>query len=249
MKDTFYFKHDCNARTDPKLQEVLIDLGAEGLGIYWCIIEQLYEQGGRLPLRSCKCIAFALHVQCNAVEQLIGNYGLFQNNGEFFWSDSVLKRMNERDKSSEKRKSAALARWGKKTENIENQSQEDLPEYKCNASAMQVHSKADAMQCYKIRGDKIIEDIKENTTKEKKSVERFSPPALEEVKAYVSQQGYSFAAENFYDFYESKGWYVGKNKMKDWRAAVRNWARGEKERFARRATAQQTKKVNTEWEQ
>ena len=59
MKDTFYFQHDYNARNDPKLQDVLIDLGVEGIGVFWCIIEQLYEQGGKLPLRSCKSIAFA----------------------------------------------------------------------------------------------------------------------------------------------------------------------------------------------
>ena len=65
MKDTFYFQHDYNARNDPKLQDVLIDLGVEGIGVFWCIIEQLYEQGGKLPLRSCKkyCICIARGLQ------------------------------------------------------------------------------------------------------------------------------------------------------------------------------------------
>ena len=60
MKDSYYFQHDYNARNDPKLQDVLIELGVEGIGIYWCIIEQLYEQGGR-----CRCVtAKALHLHC-----------------------------------------------------------------------------------------------------------------------------------------------------------------------------------------
>ena len=50
MKDTFYFQHDYNARTDPKLQDVLIEHGAAGLGVFWCVVEQLYEQGVRLYL-------------------------------------------------------------------------------------------------------------------------------------------------------------------------------------------------------
>lgn len=70
------------------------------------------------------------------------------------------------------------------------------------------------------------QDIKENT-KEKSA--RFTPPTVEEVKAYASEHGCKIDAERFVDFYASKGWMVGKTKMKDWKAAVRNWARGKTE--------------------
>ena len=56
-----------------------------------------------------------------------------------------------------------------------------------------------------------------------------TPPTLQEVKDYVMEKGYNMDAERFVDFYESKGWMVGKNKMKDWKAAVRNWARGQRQ--------------------
>jgi hypothetical protein len=62
---------------------------------------------------------------------------------------------------------------------------------------------------------------KEN--KEKKA--HFVPPTLENVSEYCRENGYNVDAQRFIDFYESKGWMVGKNKMKDWRAAVRNWSR------------------------
>lgn len=45
---------------------------------------------------------------------------------------------------------------------------------------------------------------------------------------YCQEKGYAMDAERFVDFYSSKGWMVGKNKMKDWKAAVRNWARQDK---------------------
>ena len=70
------------------------------------------------------------------------------------------------------------------------------------------------------------QDIKENT-KEKSA--RFTPPTVDEVKAYASEHGCKIDAERFVDFYASKGWMVGKTKMKDWKAAVRNWARGKTE--------------------
>ena len=54
---------------------------------------------------------------------------------------------------------------------------------------------------------------------------RFCPPTVDEVKAYCLEKNYTVDAENFCDFYESKGWFVGKNKMKSWQAAVRTWQR------------------------
>lgn len=57
---------------------------------------------------------------------------------------------------------------------------------------------------------------------------RFRPPTVQEVEDYAREKGYSVDAERFVDFYESKGWVVGRAKMKDWKAAVRNWARDKK---------------------
>ena len=53
----------------------------------------------------------------------------------------------------------------------------------------------------------------------------FSPPTVEEAQAYIAEQGYSVDAERFVDFYTAKGWKIGKNPMKDWKAAVRGWER------------------------
>ena len=57
-----------------------------------------------------------------------------------------------------------------------------------------------------------------------KTARRFVPPTVQDVEAYIREKGYNVDARRFVDFYESKGWMVGKNRMKDWRAAVRTWA-------------------------
>lgn len=57
---------------------------------------------------------------------------------------------------------------------------------------------------------------------------RFVPPTLEQVQDYCRERGNDVDAQRFIDFYESKGWMVGKNKMKDWKACVRTWERGSK---------------------
>lgn len=74
----------------------------------------------------------------------------------------------------------------------------------------------------RIGEDRLAEDSKNKTKK------RFIPPTVEEVAAYINEKGYHINAEEFVDFYQSKGWKVGKDKMSDWKAAVRNWERRRK---------------------
>jgi len=67
-----------------------------------------------------------------------------------------------------------------------------------------------------------------DTPNTSKKSNKFIPPTLEEVKAYCQERKNNVDANKFVDFYESKGWMIGKNKMKDWKAAVRTWERKDK---------------------
>jgi hypothetical protein len=62
-----------------------------------------------------------------------------------------------------------------------------------------------------------------NDNKEKNDNNTFKPPTADDVKSYCLERNNFVNAETFIDFYESKGWMVGKNKMKDWKACVRTW--------------------------
>ena len=66
---------------------------------------------------------------------------------------------------------------------------------------------------------------KQLTTNKNDKKERmlFIVPSLQEVSAYCQERNNNVDSQKFFDFYESKGWMVGKNKMKDWKAAVRTW--------------------------
>ena len=68
--------------------------------------------------------------------------------------------------------------------------------------------------------------IKDETRKVEKRT-RFSPPTADDVRAYCAESGYHVDADRFCDFYAAKGWRIGNTPMKDWRAAVRNWAKRE----------------------
>jgi hypothetical protein len=83
-----------------------------------------------------------------------------------------------------------------------------------------------------------------------KTATRFSPPTKEEVEKFIEENGYNVDATRFVDFYESKGWFVGKNKMKDWKAAVRGWNARDKGESPRRQSKSNMpiKNVNDEWQ-
>ena len=56
----------------------------------------------------------------------------------------------------------------------------------------------------------------------------FVPPTVDEVRAYCKERNNNVDPDTFINFYESKGWMIGKNKMKDWKAAVRTWEQKDK---------------------
>lgn len=68
------------------------------------------------------------------------------------------------------------------------------------------------------------ESESESNTKESARIaKRFTPPSIEDVEAYCKERGNKVNAQTFVDFYSAKGWKVGQNPMKDWKAAVRTW--------------------------
>ena len=106
------------------------------------------------------------------------------------------------------------------------------PEGNCNAKKQ---PKNNPNSTEKQPGQTSTKNKNRNKTKNKnneESIEKvatkraaFVAPSLQEVSDYISEKGYAVDARQFVDFYESKGWMVGSNKMKDWRAAVRTWTR------------------------
>ena len=89
-------------------------------------------------------------------------------------------------------------------------------------------------------------------TETKNRDRRFTPPTPDEVRDYVREKNYNVDADKFCDFYESKGWMIGKNKMKDWKASVRTWARSQRQEVT--ANGKNTNKFNnfeqsdTDWD-
>ena len=72
------------------------------------------------------------------------------------------------------------------------------------------------------------DSIGKNSIGKNNNIGRFTPPTLEEVTEYCQERKNNVNPQKFIDFYESKGWMIGKNKMKDWKASVRTWENKDK---------------------
>ena len=125
-KDTFYFSHDYNTRTDAKIKKLIKVHGFEGYGIYWAIVEDLYNNANALPT-DYESIAYDLRSKSNLIESVVNDFDLFENDGEFFGSLSIQRRLEERQKKSNKAKESAIIRWN-------------------NAKAMRTHSEGNAIK-------------------------------------------------------------------------------------------------------
>jgi hypothetical protein len=194
MKQEF-FSHDLHGRNDGKLQRVLMKHGLKGIGAFWCIVEMLYENEGVLMRTECERIAFELRVDCDFILSMIDDFELFQNDGDVFYSKSVLTRLETINAKRDKAKKSAEIRWG-------------------YANALRTQSDGNAVKESKEK--KSIDIEKDKTT-------RFVKPNRDDVRAYMIELDMSDLSQRFIDYYESNGWRVGKNPMKDWRACVRTW--------------------------
>lgn len=115
MKNTFTFQHEYGARNDPKIQDILFEVGAAGGFAWWVIVEMLYEQGGYLPRgkKTINQIAYSAHCDEAVVEYVIEKSGLFKMDKNRFWSEKVLFQLEERNNKSISAKRSAAAKWDK----------------------------------------------------------------------------------------------------------------------------------------
>ena len=222
-KNAYYFPHDMDAVSDPKLQAVLRLKGMEGIGAFWCLLERLYRQDGVLYVSEIPAMAWSLHTSEELLRSVISDFGLFDIDGDEVTSRSASARLAERRAKLEQKRAAA-SKGGKRTQSkrIAEMSQTDS-ESKADAQAdAQASASADAqVRKGKERKGKDKEDKSSSISKE--NIKKFVKPTVEEVAEYIREKGYNVDAEQFVNFYESKGWKVGTTPMKSWTAAVVTW--------------------------
>ena len=186
MNSTRYFPHDFGARNDPKLINLQMEMGGTGIGLYWCIIEMIWEQGGYLGA-SYRSIAYMIRWATeDEVRRVIEDFDLFMHDNNLIWSPSLLSRMDAiEDKSTKRRESGRKGGFAKKAksntavnEDSSSSTEADLDESCSNAIAMPQQNLSNAIampqQCCSNKINKIKEIKEINKIKEESSEEDLS---------------------------------------------------------------------------
>ena len=192
-KDAYYFSHDSNARNDVRMIKLRRMGGLESVGLYWCVIEMLREADD-YELPVDTIEDICYEFRVNITSfEILFICELLIQDESVFYSNSLKNRMVKLDEIKEKR--AIAGREGGK-------------------------SKANAKQM--LSNKSIVKQSKVNDIKEEKS-KGFTVPTFEEVKDYCKERNKGVNPNKWYNHYTSNGWKVGKNPMKNWKAAVHTW--------------------------
>lgn len=133
MKEAYYFSHDSNAHRDEKILMMRAEHGWEGYGIYWALIEMMFESADTaLHHDKTKGVALNYNIDITLLNSVITTCienELFESNDVVFWSNSLIKRkeklLESRRNKSEAGKKGMAKRWGSKDENDNNVITED----------------------------------------------------------------------------------------------------------------------------
>lgn len=106
-----YINHKISNRSEYVFRKLIERKGAAAYGVYWYILEELYESGGKMLFEEIESISKALCVREDFVASVIKSFSLFQYDSESFWSDEVIEQIEKRQKLKDKRKEAANKRW------------------------------------------------------------------------------------------------------------------------------------------
>ncbi len=204
-KQTYFFPHDCNSRSDEKVRKMIRRHGMTGFGVFWSIIEDLYINDNRLDA-DCDDIAYALRVEPDIVKSVINDFGLFKFDGNQFSSASVQSRLEEMAEKSEKARQSINRRWNKGYNTNTNVSDNDTNVLFPDTNVILER---------KGKEKKERKEIKESSKRKRSS---FMPPTLEQVKEYFKFRGYTEeSAVKAWNHYDLGGWHDTSGKP------VLNW--------------------------
>lgn len=120
MKETFYFRHDYNARNDERILELRSRFGYEGYGVYWALVESLAESSdGYLSRGAIGGLSVGLGLDKKLLESVLVfcvEIGLFYEEKGRFFSSRIVAHKQERKLFSESGKKGALAKWANRSQ-------------------------------------------------------------------------------------------------------------------------------------
>jgi hypothetical protein len=226
-----WFKHDSTANRDAKLEKVLLKYGADGYALYWLCIELIADRIDATHAdfeleHDAELLGARLKIDTLRVEEIMRYFvslELFENDGNRITCMKLAARLENAIV-----KNPALKKIQAKLTRISGETTEESGNFR----ELPGTSGIIPDNLGQIRLDEIRLDTEENKSREEPPIEsahtRFKKPTLQEVLDYCKERRNTVNAQRFIDYYESKGWKVGRDGMKDWKASVRTWETSEK---------------------
>ncbi len=214
-----YFELDCHM--DEKVRLLQAEYGLKGFAVFVKLLQEIYGENG-------------YYCEWTRDRELLFASETGLNNGSIQLLRDIVSACIRRNIFSEKlfKKYGILTSSGVqkqylkatvKREAVELKKEYLLINVPKNRSNVVINSISDGRNSI---SDGINKQSKEEKSKEEKSKEyhgQFVPPSVEEVREYCKERNNNIDPQEFVDFYSSKGWMIGKNKMKDWKACIRTW--------------------------
>ncbi|AOE49262.1 Lin1244/Lin1753 domain-containing protein [Kangiella sediminilitoris] len=215
-----WFKHDSKASHDAKLQKLQMKYGMEGYGLYWYCLEMIASnvEPDNLTFElehDSEIIAYRTGIHYERVQEMMTymiRLGLFEENKGVITCLKLARRLDDttsRNPDIRKIRSKLFPKSDGISKKLRSKSEE-------------TPTRVDKSRVEENRSDK------QGTASHPLS-KRFKKPTVQEIQSYCFERQNRVNAQTFYDFYESKGWKVGKNPMKDWKAAIHTWEHRDKQ--------------------
>ena len=215
--NSFYFTHDYNAANDTKILFLRQQLGMEGYGIFWFIVEQLAQSGGFLPIKITPVLSMQMQVTEAKVRSVITDYELFDIVDQNFYSERLNKHLQIRKQLSESGKKGAKNRW---------------------ENGHPISHPIDHPNSNKERKER------NKVNKESKEIKVFTPPPLEDVIKFFEENGYT-NGDKAWNYYNDGEWKDSKgNQVINWKQKMRMvWFKEENKKKVVRSIHDQDKRT------
>jgi polyhydroxyalkanoate synthesis regulator phasin len=202
---SYWFPHDTTAFNDMKIESMTSVYGSEGYGFYWIIVETLsMEEGYKLSMQKKSVFGVLSRRTQSTTEQIkefvddcINDFELFQSDGEYFWSESLQRRLKKRDDKSKKARELVNRRWNKEKQKADlsakNKSSDSLKE------SLEAFDKFWGLYDKKVGKDKSFSLWEKLSKKDKESCMKFIP-------LYIKERPNKQYRKNPETFLRNKSW-------------------------------------------
>ena len=200
-----WFKHDTDASNDTRLRKLKQKFGMEGYGVYFNLLEIIarkmednLDEFGFLPKDwDDESLLLEFGQTTNTLQTMFDymcEIGLFEKKQGRLYNSKIQNRCDDY--------TARILR-------------------RDNYNSLNKPKNNKCPNSVRIKSDKVR--LEENRIDKNRKEYKYIYPTIEEVKTYCLERNNGVDYEKWFNFYSAKGWLIGKNKMKDWRAAVRTW--------------------------